>query len=110
MWMMPTENRFGPWPRSGEIDIVEIRANNDFTCRNKQMGNTLMGSTLHFGISSCCIHFQIAKILMKSIIIGTDGQHNVWRPTHYEAYVHAHLKLLSGLTMNFVSAYSILEY
>jgi hypothetical protein len=47
--MMPTENRFGPWPRSGEIDIVEIRANNDFTCRNKQMGNTLMGSTLHFG-------------------------------------------------------------
>ncbi|KAK4020527.1 hypothetical protein OUZ56_002493 [Daphnia magna] len=64
MWMMPTENLFGPWPRSGEIDIVEIRANNDFRCGNKQMGNTIMGSTLHFG---------------------TDSKHNIWRPTHYEA-------------------------
>ena len=61
MWMMPTENRFGPWPRSGEIDIVEIRANNDFTCRNKQMGNTLMGSTLHFGNVLCCTHSQMVK-------------------------------------------------
>jgi hypothetical protein len=61
MWMMPTENRFGPWPRSGEIDIVEIRANNDFTCRNKQMGNTLMGSTLHFGNVLCFIHSQMVK-------------------------------------------------
>ena len=50
--MMPTGNRFGPWPRSGEIDIVEIRSNDDFTCRNKQVGNKLMGSTLHFGIST----------------------------------------------------------
>ena len=71
MWMMPTENRFGPWPRSGEIDIVEIRANNDFTCRNKQMGNTLMGSTLHFGNVLCCTHSQMVKSSLWEII-------NVW--------------------------------
>ena len=46
---MPTDNHFGSWPRSGEIDIVEIRANDDFVCKGQQVGNKLMGSTLHFG-------------------------------------------------------------
>jgi len=46
---MPTENMFGPWPRSGEIDMVEIRGNDDLVCNGKQIGNRLMGSTLHFG-------------------------------------------------------------
>lgn len=59
MWMMPTANRFGAWPRSGEIDIVEIRSNNDFTCRNKQVGNTLMGSTLHFGNRQLTVQINI---------------------------------------------------
>ena len=49
---MPTENRYGPWPRSGEIDIVEIRANENLICENRHMENKLMGSTLHFGIFS----------------------------------------------------------
>jgi len=64
MWLMPTDNTFGSWPRSGEIDMVEIRANNNLTCRGKQIGNQLMGSTLHFG---------------------PDSSYNIWRPTHYEA-------------------------
>ena len=25
IWLMPTDNSFGGWPRSGEIDMVEIR-------------------------------------------------------------------------------------
>jgi beta-glucanase (GH16 family) len=24
IWMLPTDNRYGPWPRSGEIDIMEL--------------------------------------------------------------------------------------
>lgn len=27
IWMMPTDNKFGGWPRSGEIDIMEGRGN-----------------------------------------------------------------------------------
>lgn len=27
VWMMPTDSRFGGWPRSGEIDIMEARGN-----------------------------------------------------------------------------------
>lgn len=49
MWLMPTQNAFGAWPRSGEIDMVEIRANDYLVCNGKHIGNRLMGSTLHFG-------------------------------------------------------------
>ncbi|KAJ3994920.1 glycoside hydrolase family 16 protein [Lentinula boryana] len=27
LWMLPVNNTYGPWPRSGEIDIVESRGN-----------------------------------------------------------------------------------
>ena len=64
IWLMPTDNYFGAWPRSGEIDLVEIKGNNNFTCNGKENGNNLMGSTLHYG---------------------PDSQHNIWRPTHFEA-------------------------
>jgi hypothetical protein len=47
--MLPTEQFYGWWPRSGEIDIVEIRSNDDFSCGNSQLGNKRMGSTLHWG-------------------------------------------------------------
>lgn len=49
IWLMPTGNRFGAWPRSGEIDMVEIRSNDDLICSGQHVGNRLMGSTLHFG-------------------------------------------------------------
>ena len=27
LWMLPTDNFYGPWPESGEIDIMESRGN-----------------------------------------------------------------------------------
>ena len=50
---------------TGSSDLqVEIRSNNNLVCQSKQMGNSLMGATLHFG---------------------PDSAHNTWRPTHFEA-------------------------
>lgn len=46
IWMLPKDNVYGDWPRSGEIDIMESRGNN-FTY--KQGGNNIASSTLHFG-------------------------------------------------------------
>ena len=40
---------YGGWPRSGEIDMVEVRGNRDLSCNGKQIGNRLMGSALHWG-------------------------------------------------------------
>lgn len=46
IWMLPTDNVYGTWPKSGEIDIVESRGNN-YTYA--QGGNNIVSSTLHWG-------------------------------------------------------------
>lgn len=46
IWMLPTQNTYGPWPCSGEIDIMESRGNN-YTY--SQGGNDIVSSTLHWG-------------------------------------------------------------
>lgn len=34
IWMMPDNDTYGEWPRSGEIDIAESRGNDGDTYRN----------------------------------------------------------------------------
>jgi beta-glucanase (GH16 family) len=43
VWMMPTDNRYGGWPRSGEIDIMEARG---------QEVNKVEG-TIHYWRAGC---------------------------------------------------------
>lgn len=49
IWLLPVDNVYGAWPRSGEIDIVESRGNN-YTYA--QGGNNVVSSTLHWGPDS----------------------------------------------------------
>ncbi|ORY18873.1 concanavalin A-like lectin/glucanase domain-containing protein [Clohesyomyces aquaticus] len=49
IWMLPRDNVYGEWPRSGEIDIMEGRGNN-YTYPDG--GNNIVSSTLHFGPNS----------------------------------------------------------
>jgi hypothetical protein len=46
IWMLPANDKYGPWPQSGEIDIMESRGNN---WTYAQGGNNIVSSTLHFG-------------------------------------------------------------
>lgn len=46
IWMMPVKDTYGPWPRSGEIDIAESRGNN---YSYAQGGNNIASSALHWG-------------------------------------------------------------
>ncbi|KAK0612458.1 glycoside hydrolase family 16 protein [Bombardia bombarda] len=46
IWMMPVEETYGAWPRSGEIDLAESRGNN-YT--HPQGGNNIVSSALHWG-------------------------------------------------------------
>ncbi len=50
VWMMPAENVYGSWPRSGEIDILE-GVNLGATCLQCEgnVGENRMISALHFG-------------------------------------------------------------
>lgn len=65
IWFLPTDYSYGGWPRSGEIDLVEIRGNNDLSCGGYPLGNRLMGSTLHWG---------------------PDSSQNAYYRTHWEKY------------------------
>ncbi|OBS23648.1 hypothetical protein FPOA_04197 [Fusarium poae] len=49
IWMLPRTSKYGPWPRSGEIDIIESRGNN---WTYKQGGNDIVSSALHWGPNS----------------------------------------------------------
>jgi beta-glucanase (GH16 family) len=44
--MMPEDSVYGPWPQSGEIDIMETRGNN---VSYKDGGKDIYSSTLHWG-------------------------------------------------------------
>lgn len=50
IWLMPKYSQYGGWPASGEIDIMESRGNSElFDSAGVNIGNQMMGSTLHFG-------------------------------------------------------------
>ncbi|CAG7726700.1 unnamed protein product [Allacma fusca] len=49
IWMLPEGWKYGGWPASGEIDIVESRGNRDLNKNGQNIGSELVGSTLHFG-------------------------------------------------------------
>ncbi|KAI0455808.1 concanavalin A-like lectin/glucanase domain-containing protein [Xylaria acuta] len=46
IWMLPVDETYGPWPISGEIDIMESRGNNRSYA---QGGNNIASSALHWG-------------------------------------------------------------
>ncbi|ROW13660.1 hypothetical protein VPNG_04509 [Cytospora leucostoma] len=46
IWMMPANDTYGPWPASGEIDVVESRGNNHTYA---QGGDNVVSSALHWG-------------------------------------------------------------
>jgi len=48
--MMPTDNLYGGWPSSGEIDIFEVRCNEEITCNgNVPNGRQVASQTMHWG-------------------------------------------------------------
>ncbi|KAH8659712.1 concanavalin A-like lectin/glucanase domain-containing protein [Ilyonectria robusta] len=49
IWMMPQDNVYGEWPKSGEIDIIESRGND---AQTYDMGDNLVSSALHWGTAS----------------------------------------------------------
>jgi len=51
IWMLPEDSKYGQWPRSGEIDIVESRGNKKLWAWNQELGVEQAASTLHFGPS-----------------------------------------------------------
>ncbi|CAK4083291.1 unnamed protein product [Aphanomyces euteiches] len=51
IWMMAKDNRYGPWPSSGELDIMESRGNGPMYTDDKgdPIGNNRFSACFHFG-------------------------------------------------------------
>nr|KAG5712952.1 hypothetical protein BaRGS_021746 [Batillaria attramentaria] len=50
IWMMPTEDHYGTWPRSGEIDIMEARGNLHYhNPHGGSLGNDVTFAHLNYG-------------------------------------------------------------
>lgn len=49
LWLMPFQSVYGGWPRSGEIDLLELRGNRNLFSGPLNVGVEHAGSTMHFG-------------------------------------------------------------
>ncbi|KAF4334979.1 glycoside hydrolase family 16 [Fusarium beomiforme] len=58
IWMMPQDNVYGEWPRSGEIDIMESRGNDAETY---PLGNNIVSSAMHWGTLYDTDAFRLSK-------------------------------------------------
>ena len=47
--MLPTDKIYGYWPKSGEIDIVESKGNEDLECYGHPFGHQRVGCAMHWG-------------------------------------------------------------
>lgn len=65
LWFMPHDNKYGGWPRSGEIDLAECRGNRNLQVGRKNIGTELVSSTMHWG---------------------PNYTYNAFMKTHYELY------------------------
>lgn len=52
LWLMPKDSVYGPWPNSGEIDLVEIRGNRNLFDGSVNVGAEQAGCTMHWGKTS----------------------------------------------------------
>lgn len=69
--LVPKDDAYGPWPSSGEIDIMESRGNGEgYSYRSEKLGNQVMSSCFHFGVKwnqdGCSVTVGVAKELEKS--------------------------------------------
>ncbi|KAF1992474.1 glycoside hydrolase family 16 protein [Aulographum hederae CBS 113979] len=72
IWMMPNDDIYGTWPRSGEIDIVESKGNHGDDYPD---GRDSVVSALHWG-----------PVAEKDAFYKTSGKHNVRRTDYTETY------------------------
>jgi beta-glucanase (GH16 family) len=72
--MMSEDEVYGPWPKSGEIDIMESRGN---SAKNYNLGRDTASSALHWGLSFSTDKFE-----------QTVDQHHMRRGADYSQTFH----------------------
>ena len=78
VWMMPSENYYGGWPRSGEIDILEgVNLGATCTVCEGTVGENRMISALHFGDFAPANKVLDTRVALPSKALPSDDFH-IW--------------------------------
>jgi beta-glucanase (GH16 family) len=89
--MMPYSSVYGGWPRSGEIDLAELRGNRVAMNYGTNVGINQTSSTLHFGPSPSCNGFM-KTFKAKNSPVGFNENFNtykvIWTSTNMTFYVN----------------------
>ncbi|KAK4233070.1 concanavalin A-like lectin/glucanase domain-containing protein [Achaetomium macrosporum] len=92
IWMMPEDSKYGEWPKSGEIDIMESRGND----RSSGIGRNAVGGALHWGPSTeLDMYFKTVGYSTMSRGDYSDSFHTfglLWSPNYILVYVDMVLK------------------
>lgn len=72
IWMLPTDNSYGNWPCSGEIDIMESRGNSPAYSPG---GNNQFASTLHWGPDYSNNRYSLTHAVYNNPTTLTDAFH-----------------------------------
>lgn len=86
IWMLPTDQAYGSWPASGEIDIMESRGN-DPSCPG---GSNMFGSTLHWGPTVAENQYELTTAEYTHSESLGDGMHTyglLWTPYGLKTYI-----------------------
>lgn len=104
IWMLPRDSLYGPWPRSGEIDIAESRGNN-YTY--PQGGNNIISSTLHWGPATSADGWYRNNVKRSALhTTYSAGFHKFgieWSPKYIFSYVDT--RLLQVMYVNFDTSF-----
>lgn len=86
LWLMPKSSAYGGWPRSGEIDLMEMRGNRALFADGANVGNEQAASTIHFGPSYSVKNHWPKGHFTRNHEYGFDKMFHtyklIWSPTH----------------------------
>ena len=92
--LLPVSEAYGPWPRSGEIELLRIQSNRRINCSNIPSGHQKATSTLYWGPSKDAENiapFVATKINQPpSNVDFSSDFHDFrmdWTPTGFKFYV-----------------------
>ncbi|KAM7189952.1 hypothetical protein V8F33_009754 [Rhypophila sp. PSN 637] len=102
IWMMPRDSKYGPWPQSGEIDIMESRGNN-YT--HPQGGNNIASSALHWGPNPANDAFWRTNVKRQALHTTYSSEFHTYGLEWSQKYLFTYIdsRLLQVLYVNFDS-------
>jgi Glycosyl hydrolases family 16 len=100
IWMLPSQSVYGPWPQSGEIDIMESRGNNHTYA---QGGNNIISSALHWGPNSANDAWWRTNVKRNALHTTFAAKYHTFGIEWSEKYIFTYIdtRLLQVLYTNF---------